>query len=61
MLRLLLLGFLIFGFSTGLKDGWLVIKWSQLLHQVGFESVDPQKPMNWSEFILDRLPNEQDN
>ena len=52
MLRWLLLGFLLFGFGTGLRDGWLVVKWSQLLHNVGFTDIDPQQPMNWGEFIL---------
>ena len=53
MLRWFLLGLLLYGIGFGIHDGWLVVKWSQLLHEVGFTSVDPNKPMNWSELILD--------
>ena len=54
-MRWLLIGTMIFGISTGLRDGWLIIKWSQFLHEIGFTSVDPKKPLNWSEFLLERL------
>ena len=52
MLRWLVLGMLIFGLGTGLRDGWVIVKWSKLLHSVGFTSVNPEKPLNWKEFIL---------
>ena len=39
----------------GLSDGWLIITWSQLFHNIGFTQVDPNKPMNWSEFLLNTL------
>ena len=55
MLRLLLLGFLIYGMVLGLRDGWMVIKWSQLFHNMGFSQVDPEKPLNWSDFVIDSL------
>ncbi|WP_320675883.1 4-hydroxythreonine-4-phosphate dehydrogenase [Prochlorococcus sp. MIT 1300] len=55
MLRLILLGLLFFGLTSGLRDGWLVIKWSQLLNQVGFAEVDPDKPLNWNEFLFSWL------
>ena len=41
--------------ALGLRDGWLVVKWSHLLHNIGFTQVDPEKPMNWSEFIINNL------
>ncbi len=41
--------------ARGLHDGWLVVKWSVLLHNIGFNQVDPQKPINWSEFIINSL------
>ncbi len=39
----------------GLRDGWLVVKWSQLFHNIGFTHVDPNKPINWSEFLINSL------
>ena len=55
MIRWFLVGLLIYGIGTGLKNGWLIVKWSQLLHEVGFTSVDPDRPVDWSEFIIDRF------
>ena len=39
----------------GLRDGWLIIKWSQLFHNIGFSQVDPEKPVTRSEFVIDSL------
>tara|TARA_Y100001968_G_scaffold285959_1_gene286301 strand:- start:1214 stop:1399 length:186 start_codon:yes stop_codon:yes gene_type:complete len=61
MLRWLLLGFLIYGIGTGMRDGWLIVKWSQLLHEIGFTSVDPDKPLDFSEFILERLEKQSED
>ena len=55
MLRWFLAGLVIYGIGTGFKSGWLVVKWSQLFHEVGFTSVDPEQPMNWEDFIFNRL------
>ncbi|ABX07960.1 hypothetical protein [Prochlorococcus marinus] len=55
MLRLLALGFLVYGIGIGFKNGWLVIHWSPLLHDVGFTDVNREEPMNWSEFIRQRF------
>ncbi len=55
MLRLLFLVLLVYGIGTGIKDGWLTIKWSQLLHDVGFTEVDRDKPINWNDFLIKRL------
>ena len=43
---------------TGLNDGWLIVKWSQLFHNIGFTHVDPNKQMNWSEFLINILEKE---
>ncbi len=51
----MLLSFLIYGMVLGLRDGWMVIKWSQLFHNMGFSQVDPEKPLNWSDFVIDSL------
>jgi hypothetical protein len=53
MMRWLLLGLLFFGLGTGLRNGWLVVHWSQLLHDAGLTFIDPEKPFNWNEFIVD--------
>ena len=45
--------------GRGLRDGWLVVKWSKFFHDIGFSQVDPEKPMNWSEFIINRLETDQ--
>ena len=41
--------------ATGFRDGWLVVKWSQLFHNIGFTQVDPNKPINWSELLINSL------
>ena len=46
---------LLYGFFLGLNQGWLVVKWSQLFYEVGFTTVDPEKPMKWKQFFIDRL------
>ena len=59
MFRLLILLALLYGMGRGLRDGWLVVKWSKFFHDIGFSQVDPEKPMNWSEFIINRLETDQ--
>ena len=44
-----------YGITIGLRDGWLVVKWSQMLNNIGFTQVDPNKPINWSELIINTL------
>ena len=44
--------------ASGMRDGWLVIKWSKFFHSIGFSKVDPNKPMNWSDFIINSLDRE---
>ncbi len=38
-----------------MRDGWLIVKWSRFFHSIGFTQVDPNKPMNWSDFIIYNL------
>ncbi len=40
---------------SGMREGWLIIKWSHFFHSIGFTQVDPKKPMNWSEFLIQYL------
>jgi len=61
MFRLLFLGFLCYGIVSGLNDGWLIVKWSQLFYNIGFTQVDPNKQMNWSEFFINILEKESIN
>ena len=52
---------MLYGIGTGLKDGWLVMKWSHFLHNIGFTSIDPKKPLNVTEFIIEQIDtNSQD-
>ena len=44
---------------TGLADGWLIVKWSTLFHNIGFTQIDPNKPMNWSEFLIKILEKDE--
>ena len=38
-----------------MREGWLVIKWSRFFNSIGFSKVDPNKPMNWTDFIIDNF------
>ena len=44
-----------FSLGAGLKNGWVVVNWSQFFHDVGYIDIDPEKPMNWSELIPDQM------
>tara|TARA_Y100001968_G_C19420082_1_gene751277 strand:+ start:1830 stop:1982 length:153 start_codon:yes stop_codon:yes gene_type:complete len=50
---------MLYSIGIGLRNGWLVVKWSQLLHEVGFTNVDPKKPLDWQEFILERFESDK--
>ena len=54
-MRWFLAGLLIYGLGTGFQNGWIIVRWSQLFHDVGFTSVDPDLPIDWSDFILERI------
>jgi len=51
MLRWLLIGVLVFGLGTGMRDGWVIVKWPQLLHNLGLKDIDPNKPLRFGDFI----------
>ena len=55
MLRWLIIGLLFYGITIGLKDGWLTVKWNNLLNEVGLTRSEVDKVMHFSEFILDRF------
>ena len=52
MLRRLLIGLLLYGLGTALRQGWLEVQWSQLLHDAGLTFIDPDRPMQWHELPL---------
>ncbi|TCD58386.1 4-hydroxythreonine-4-phosphate dehydrogenase [Synechococcus sp. BS55D] len=52
MLRWLLLGLLLYGLGTALRQGWLEVQWHRLLHDAGLTFIDPEKPIQWNELIL---------
>ena len=35
MIRWLVIGLLVFGFSTGVRRGWLQVRWSLMLQELG--------------------------
>jgi len=43
MLRTLLLGLLLFVLGAGIRNGWIILKWSQFFHDVGFTYIEPDK------------------
>ncbi len=40
-MRWFLLGLLLFGLGTGLRNGWFVVHWSQFLCDAGLTFIDP--------------------
>ena len=58
-MRLLILIFIMIGFSQGLNKNWIILNWSQFFHDIGFERVDPQKEIEWNQvikIIFSKLP-----
>ena len=45
MLRLLVIGLLIYGLGTALRKGWLEVQWSRFLHDAGLTFIDPERPL----------------
>ena len=52
MLRWLLIGLLLYGLGTALREGWLEVQWSRLLHDAGLTFIDPERPMKLHELPL---------
>ena len=51
MLRWLVIGLLLYGLGTALRQGWLEVQWSRMLHDAGLNFIDPDQPLR-----LDRIP-----
>ena len=52
MLRWLLIGLLLYGLGTALKQGWLEVQWSQFLHDAGLTFIDPDQPLELHELPM---------
>ena len=52
MLRLLVIGLLLYGLGTALREGWLEVQWSRFLHDAGLTFIDPDRPMQLHEMPL---------
>ena len=52
MLRLLLLGLLLVGIATGLRQQWLVIDWARLLNTFGMPFAEDGEPIDFNRLIL---------
>jgi hypothetical protein len=46
MIRWLVIGLLLFGFVTGVRHGWLLVRWELLLHQLGVPFVPRPAPQS---------------
>ena len=51
MLRWLVIGLLLYGLGTALREGWLEVQWSRFLHDAGLTFIDPDQPLK-----LDQVP-----
>ena len=51
MLRWLVIGLLLYGLGTALREGWLEVQWGRLLHDAGLTFIDPDQPLK-----LDQIP-----
>ena len=52
MLRLLLLGFMLVGFATGLHRQWLVVDWVKLSNDLGLPASDEAEPLDFNRLII---------
>lgn len=52
MLRWLLIGLLLYGLGTALKQGWLEVQWSQFLYDAGLTFIDPDQPLQLHELPM---------
>ena len=52
MLRWLLIGLLLYGLGTALKQGWLEVRWSQFLYDAGLTFIDPDQPLQLHELPM---------
>ena len=52
MLRWLVIGLLLYGLGTALRQGWLEVQWSQFLHDAGLTFIDPDQPLELHELPM---------
>ena len=52
MLRLLLLGLLLVGIATGLRQQWLVIDWARMLNDLGMPFAVDDEPIDFNRLIM---------
>ncbi|MEB3246491.1 MAG: hypothetical protein VKJ63_01355 [Synechococcus sp.] len=52
MLRLLLLGLLLVGIATGLRQQWLVIDWARMLNDLGMPFAEDDEPVDFNRVIM---------
>ena len=52
MLRLLLLGLLLVGIATGLRQQWLVIDWARITNDLGMPFAEDGEPIDFNRLIL---------
>ncbi len=52
MLRLLLLGLLLVGIATGLRQQWLVIDWARITNDLGMPFAEDDEPVDFNRLIM---------
>ncbi|MDA0258357.1 MAG: hypothetical protein O2972_06680 [Cyanobacteria bacterium] len=52
MLRLLLLGLLLVGIATGLRQQWLVLDWTHMLNDLGMPFAEDGEPIDFNRLIM---------
>ena len=52
MLRLLLLGLLLVGIATGLRQQWLVLDWTRMLNDLGMPFAEDGEPIDFNRLIM---------
>ncbi len=56
MLRLLLLGLLLYGLGTALRKGWIEVQWQQLLDDAGLIETGSDNPPPLHELPMLKAP-----
>jgi hypothetical protein len=52
LLRLLLLGLLLVGIATGLRQQWLVLDWTRMLNDLGMPFAEDGEPIDFNRLIM---------
>ena len=53
MLRLFLLGLLLVGLATGLRNQWLTVNWNKMLGDMGLPAADTEEePIDFNRLII---------